>query len=235
MFIIINYICQSIIRPKDHGLVFRRTSVAFLLYNIYNSNCDNMEQHEIGFTDTKIRVNQTFTAQDMLGQEYEGMEFRNCVFASLRGVDLISCRFVNCDLSNIDVMNSGMQDVIFLDCKIIGVNFFEANDFGFSVDFIDSVVDFCGFENMKMNKSTFSGCRIHGTSFRGADLSKAKMNKCDLLSTEFSATNISGLDFTSCTNITMDLSLNKVKKTKFSPASLGGLLSHFDIIIQEAK
>lgn len=165
-------------------------------------------------------------------KEYFNTEFKNCTFSSISLTDFSDCKFTACDLSNCQVMGTGLQDVTFTDCKLMGITFYEANDFGFAVHCTNCVLDYCSFDNKKMNNSSFDDCRIHGASFREADLSRVKLKNCDFLHAIFAGTNLFGVNFTTSTNISMDLSLNKVKKTKFSAASLGGLLGHFDIIIE---
>ncbi len=176
--------------------------------------------------------NKDFTHVALGEEEFEQTAFRNCIFSSLKGVAFSDCLFTSCNLSNAAVARSKMQQVTFSGCKLIGINFYEVRDFGFSVHFENCLLDYASFDNKKMNASSFSHCKIHGVNFSGADLSKATLENCDLTNTLFSATNLSGLDFTTNYNFTIDPVTNTVKKAKFLASDLSGLLAGFDIIIQ---
>ncbi len=94
------------------------------------------------------------------------------------------------------------------------------------------MLDYASFDHKKMNISSFKNCRLHGVNFTKADLSKVTMENCDLLDAVFSGTNLSGMDFTSNRNFSLDPQLNLVKKTKFAAATLAGLITKYDIIIE---
>lgn len=168
----------------------------------------------------------------MPDKDYYLTEFRNCSFSSIAMTDFSKCKFVGCDLSNCTVSGSNLQEVLFTDCKLIGILINEINDFGFSIDCINCVLDYCTFDTIRLNTSMFKDCRMQGASFKKTDLSKTKLINCDFLNVIFSETNIKGVDFRSNTNLQMNLSDNYIKKTKFSQYQLYGLLSHYDIIIE---
>jgi uncharacterized protein YjbI with pentapeptide repeats len=178
------------------------------------------------------RIEQTDFSNARLAAEYESVEFRSCNFTDISGVNFTDCLFTACNLSNASVGKCKMQDIRFADCKLIGINFFEAHDFGFAVHFENCLLDFASFDHKKMNQSSFSNCRLHGVNFSQTDLSKATMANCDLLEAIFANTNLSGVDFTTNRNFTIDPQLNLVKKARFSSAALAGLLTRFDLIIE---
>lgn len=167
-----------------------------------------------------------------LKDSYESVEFRSCTFTDLSGINFVDCLFTACNLSNATVGKSKMQTVKFMECKLIGINFFETLDFGFTLEFENCQLDFASFDRKKMNKSSFKNCRLHGANFCEADLSKVTMTNCDLYEAIFANTNLNGLDFTTNRSFTIDPQFNQVKQAKFSSATLAGLLSKFDIIIE---
>ncbi|WP_413998585.1 pentapeptide repeat-containing protein [Flavobacterium sp. W1B] len=168
----------------------------------------------------------------MPDKDYYLTEFRNCSFSNIALSDFSKCKFVGCDLSNCTVSGSSLQEVSFTDCKLMGIIFYDVNDFGFSIHCQNCILDYCSFDNKKTNTSSFKECRMHGVSFNRADINRSKFVNCDLLHAVFLETNIKGIDFKTNSNLQMDLSNNLVKKTKFSPEQLHGLLSHYDIIIE---
>lgn len=177
-------------------------------------------------------VEKTDFSTERLLKTYESVEFRSCTFTDLSGINFTDCLFTSCNLSNAEVGKCKMQDIKFKDCKLIGINFFQTLDFGFAIEFENCLLDYASFAQKKMNKSAFKNCKLHGVNFSQSDLSKITMANCDLLDAIFDYTNLSGIDFTTNINFIIDPQLNQVKKTKFSSASLAGLLARFEIIIE---
>jgi len=173
-----------------------------------------------------------FTATSLPQLDFESVEFRGCTFNDISGYHFSDCLFSSCNLSNAELRGSKMQDVLFRDCKLIGINFFHASDFGFNLTFERCLLDYASFEHKKMNKSQFEDCRLHGANFTQTDLTKAKMENCDLLHAIFASTNISGLDFRTNYNFNIDPTQNLVKKAKFAADNLAGLLGKFDLVIK---
>ena len=169
---------------------------------------------------------------ERMEKDYESTEFRSCNFNDISGVNFTDCQFSSCNLSNASVNKCKAQDVTFKDCKLIGINFYQVLDFGLSLHFVNCMLDYASFDNKKMNKSSFKNCRLHGVNFTKTDLSKVTMENCDLLDAVFSGTNLNGMDFTTNRNFSLDPANNLVKKTKFASATLAGLLTKFDIIIE---
>jgi fluoroquinolone resistance protein len=205
----------SILNPfKQHPLLAEKT----------NKPVEKHYQQVIEKTD--------FTTTSLPQLDFESVEFRGCVFNDLSGYHFSDCLFSSCNLSNAELRGSKMQDVLFRDCKLLGINFFTTSDFGFNVTFERCLLDYASFEHKKMNKSVFDDCRLHGANFTQTDLSKSKMANCDLLNAIFASTNISGVDFSTNYNFNIDPTQNLVKKAKFAADNLAGLLGRFDLIIK---
>lgn len=165
-------------------------------------------------------------------EDYEKCEFVNCTLTDISNLNFINCTFKNCNLSNCKVNNAKLQGVEFVDCKLLGLNFFQAKDFAFEVYFEKCLLDYASFDSKKLNKSEFSHCKMHEVNFTNADLSKSLFNDCDLYETVFAKTNLSGLDFTSSSNFAIDPEINNIKKAKFLSQDLFRLLTRHDIIIE---
>lgn len=173
-----------------------------------------------------------YSAENLAETDFELIEFRECIFANLSEVHFTDCLFTGCNLSNLPVLNTKMQDVFFNDCKIVGVNFFDTNDFCFSVHFNNCILDYAGFERKKVYKSSFKNCRMHGANFTGADLSESSIENCDFSFAIFASTNLNGVDFTTNYNFDINPNENYLKKAKFNISNLSGLLRQFGIIIE---
>lgn len=169
---------------------------------------------------------------ERLERAYESVEFRSCTFNDISGVAFTDCLFASCNLSNAQVAKAKGQDLSFSNCKLIGINFYQMLDFGFSLHFESCLLDYASFDKKKMNKSTFNNCKLHGANFSKADLSKAILKDCDLVDAIFDGTNLSGMDFTTNRNFSIDPQQNLIKRAKFAAHSLAGLLTKYEIIIE---
>ncbi len=168
---------------------------------------------------------------ESLNEEYEDYKFVSCTFSDLSNISFIDCTFVNCDLSNIKFNKTKLQDIEFIECKMLGSNFSYSNDFGFSVIFEQCILDYSVFDRKNMNKSIFKNCRINKANFTETNLSKTLFINCDLLDSIFSKSNLEGVDLRTISNFSIDPQNNNIKKAKFSSQNLVGLLYRYDIVI----
>ena len=98
-------------------------------------------------------IEKTDYSSERLEGTYESVEFRSCTFDDVSGINFTDCLFTSCNLSNAEISKCKLQDVTFRDCKLIGINFFQALDFGFHILFENCMLDYCSFATKKMNKS----------------------------------------------------------------------------------
>ena len=168
------------------------------------------------------------------GQEFEDCTFNNCNFsdADLSKSRFIDCRMSDCNLSNARMNQAGLQNVTFLGCKIVGVDFGTSLPFLFEVTFEKCSLDYSKFIKNKLKKTKFKECAIREAIFTETDLTGASFDNCDLLNTVFSRTNLNQADFRTARNYSIDLEQNSARKAKFSYSGIAGLLSQYDIIIE---
>jgi uncharacterized protein YjbI with pentapeptide repeats len=67
--------------------------------------------------------------------------------------------------------------------------------------------------------------------FERANLQQALFKKTNLLNARFVQCNLEGCDFRSSINIQLDPEVNRMKKSKFGPEQLPGLLLKYQLII----
>lgn len=184
-----------------------------------------------------IKISETLSNLTMLSkvterEDYEKCEFVNCTFVDISNLNFVNCVFKNCNLSNCKINNAKLQGVQFVDCKLLGLNFFQAKDFAFEVYFVKCLLDYSSFDSKKLNKSKFTHCKMHEVNFTNADLSKSSLIDCDLYEAIFANTNLSDVDFTHSINFAIDPEINQIKKAKFLSQDLFRLLTRHDIIIE---
>jgi uncharacterized protein YjbI with pentapeptide repeats len=121
--------------------------------------------------------------------------------------------------------------VSFKNCKLLGILFHSCDDFLFSVNFNECVLDYSSFANKKMPKTSFLNSVLKEVSFIGTNLSNATFENCNLEGTIFNETQLTGVDFTSAFHYKIDPEFNPMKKAKFSTSGIVGLLDKYDIKI----
>ena len=179
-------------------------------------------------------VDQKFEKQSKLAPgEYEHCVFKNCTFesADFQNFQFVDCTFEACNLSLVKISGASLQKVHFKDCKMQGLRFEACNPFLFEVSFESCLLNLSSFYQIKGKKTKFVGCTLHEVDFTEADFSEATFDDCDLSGALFDQTNLSKADFRSAFNYVIHPSINQIKKAKFSPDGLAGLLQGFGIHI----
>ncbi len=174
-----------------------------------------------------------FTEQFLPVGEYEGCRFLNCNFekSRLSSIKFIECEFVGCNLSLAKLDNTAFGDVIFKDCKMLGLHFEQANPFNFTVRFEKCMLDHTSFYKVKMKGTLFSNSKLVEVDFTETALTNSNFDNCDLQGAKFEHSNLEKTDFRTAVNYSIDPELNMLKKAKFSEAGIRGLLDKYDIEI----
>ncbi|WP_164112763.1 MULTISPECIES: pentapeptide repeat-containing protein [Sphingobacterium] len=190
-------------------------------------------------TEIVIHTDKIFQQVDYSDKALRNREFIRCHFigcdfskSDLRTNDFEDCKFETCNLSMVNLQGVGLRNIIFKDCKIMGVDFSSLNKFMFSFSFDNCQLDYSIFYGANLKKMRFLKCSLHEVDFSEADLSASVFADCDLLGATFVGTNVEKVDFRTSTNVILDLDLNKVKKAKFMIYQLELLLLKYDLAIE---
>jgi uncharacterized protein YjbI with pentapeptide repeats len=151
---------------------------------------------------------------------------------------LRNCTLKDCDLSLMRMKEAVFSGVKFEDCKVVGVNWAEARwtQVGLldpSIDFLNCTINYATFIGVKLKKAHFVKCIAHDVDFSEADLTQADCRDTDFSESRFSQTNLTEADFTGATNYAINVTLNTVKKAKFSLPEAMALLYGLDIVLVE--
>ncbi len=181
----------------------------------------------------KTFANVNFAEKRLENREFVKCEFVNCDFnkSDLSQNDFLDCHFKQCNFSLAILDGTGFRDVVFINCKLLGVNFTKCNKFLFSFEFRECFLDYCTFLGTKLKKTNFEGCSLKEVDFSETDLSAAVFKNCDLSGAKFSKTLLERTDFRTAINFSIDPDANKIKKTKFSSLNLAGLLHKHNLDI----
>ena len=164
---------------------------------------------------------------------YENCEFNNIDISNLNFSDyrFIDCVFNGCNLSLTKLDKTGLQDVKFIGCKMLGLHFDALSDFGLSVSFENCLLNHSTFYSKKLKKTVFKGCSLQECDFTKCDLTATQFLDCDLLNTTFDDTILEKTDFRTAYNYAFNPERNRVKKARFSTNGLAGLLHKYEILI----
>ena len=180
----------------------------------------------------------TFTKVDYSGKnlsdhEFDSCTFINCIFSKsdLSNSDFLDCNFKECSFSMVKLHSTGLKNVRFIGCKLLGIDFTKCRDFLLSFYFEKCSLDYSTFLKKKIKNTIFKDCTIKEADFTEADLTASSFLNCDLTRTLFMHTILEKVDFRTADNFSFDLDLNSVKKAKFSSAGIVGLLDKYQIII----
>lgn len=165
---------------------------------------------------------------------YEGCSFDD---ADLSGADLTGFRFIDCQFHNMNLSlavlrKTGFSEVRFSDCKLLGLNFQDCDPFSFQVSFDRCNLDHSTFVRSSLKKTRFIACSLVEADFTEADLQEALFDHCNLQRAIFLHTRLEKADFRTAHGFNIDPSRNRMKKARFSAASLEGLLHVYDLDIE---
>ena len=166
-------------------------------------------------------------------REFEDCVFKNCDFSNsdFSYSSFMDCEFIDCNLAMTKLLGTSLKGVRFKNCKLLGIQFEECDDFLFNVNFQECVLDYSSFANKKMPKTKFNSCSLKDTSFIGANLTSSVFENSNLDGAIFNNTQLAGADFSKASNFKIDPEFNPMKKARFSAQGIIGLLEKYDIKI----
>ena len=219
------FLCRTL-----QGLPFRHVHSLTKEFKLFLSFKHKMENHY--FSDkTFDKIN--FTENPLPKGEYERCTFANCYFSNsdISGIKFLECGFTSCNLSMAKLVKTAFSDVKFKDCKMLGLQFENCNEFGFAVHFDGCMLYHSSFYKRKMKKTTFKNSQLHEVDFAECDLSGSIFDNCDLIGAKFENTILEKADFRTSYNYSINPEMNRIKKAKFSLIGITGLLDKYDIEI----
>jgi len=168
--------------------------------------------------------------------DYESCVFTDCNFSEsdLSDINFIDCEFISCNLSLAKLYRSSLRDIKFRSSKLMGVHFSDCNELLFSVSFEGCLLDLVSFYKVKLKGTRFKDSKFSEADFTEADISNSAFINCDLGGAFFFHTNMEQADFRTASNYIIDPEVNRIKGAKFSISGISGLLSKYDIDIENS-
>lgn len=175
-----------------------------------------------------------FTTYPLAKAEYEKCVFSNCNFSEcdLSKMNFSNCAFINCNLSMVKLEKTTLREVKFRDCKQLGMLFEKCNEFLFSIELENCILNHSSFFKLNLKKMKFINCSLQEVDFTEADLSSALFRACDLRGATFEKTILDRADLRTAYQYSLDPEANSIKKAKFSLEGVVGLLNKYNIEIE---
>ncbi|MDZ7845911.1 MAG: pentapeptide repeat-containing protein [Owenweeksia sp.] len=185
------------------------------------------------FSEGKTYEKEDFSLKALPKGDYDQCQFINCHFSGvhLSNYNFIGCDFNECDLSNVRLGGTGLKEVRFVKCKMVGTQFTECNPFLLAIDFEDCQLDFAVFNDLNLPGTSFMKCQLKEVDFSGANLNQVEFQGCDMENTHFENTKLEQADFRWARNFSIDPELNNLRKARFSKHNLSGLLHKYKLDI----
>jgi uncharacterized protein YjbI with pentapeptide repeats len=125
-----------------------------------------------------------------------------------------------------------LQEIVFKDCKIVGIDFSLSNPLLLKLKFLNCLIQGANFSDLKLGNTTFYESTIKESDFLNCDLTDSDFSKTNLEGTLFHHTNLSRADFRDATGYTINPLANTLKKAIFSMPEAARLLEALDIIVE---
>ncbi len=184
-------------------------------------------------------TDKVFDKSDFAGGGFEKASYENCTFlncdftgVTLAGSSFEECNFSGCNLSNVPLAGTAIRGVAFKNCKMLGLRFYDCNEYVFKAYFQDCNLSLSSFYRVRIKEPVFSNCQLQETDFTETDLTNAVFDNCDLSFAVFDNTILERADLRTAYNYTINPTNNKLKAARFSTSGLAGLLGGLGIIIE---
>jgi fluoroquinolone resistance protein len=159
--------------------------------------------------------------------EFTTSSFTDCKFQKCK---FLNCIFTDCILSAVIPMDSRFNEVNFIKCKAVGIDWTKAEQVR-DINFTESQVNYSSFKLLKVSKIKMVKCEAREVDFTETDLSRGDFRNTDFEKSQFLKTNLSYADFSGAKNYDIDARNNTIKQTHFSLPEALSLLNSLDIIL----
>ena len=167
--------------------------------------------------------------------EYEHCSFDGFDFntINLSGYIFIDCTFESCNLSMCGLSQTSFRNVIFKNCKLLGLRWDHCQVFMFAVHFENCKLDMSNFYGVRLKKANFKSSSLKDVDFTEADMTDVSLDDCDCSGAVFEQTNLANADLRTAIHYIINPNQNNVKNAKFNWPAANGLLVSFGVKIED--
>ena len=182
----------------------------------------------------------TFENLDLSEQEIAAKNFENCKFircnfseTTFEKCKFCDCEFIRSNLSNMSIKHCSINNMIFTDSKVVGVNWTKAAwpriNLACPLYFMQCDISHSIFYALNLSEASIIECRATNVDFRDVNLTRANLSHTDFSESQFFHSNLTEADFSFAENYHIDVMTNKVTKAKFMHPEAASLLHGLDI------
>lgn len=199
------------------------------------SKSDILSQHEF--------YDKHFSNLDLEKIELQNKTFENCYFDKINFSEakIIACKFVDCEfefcnLTAAQINQSSFSEVIFDECKLIGINWIQAKwpsiQLTSPIKFYRSNISHSSFYELDLTEIVIEECKAQQVDFREGDFSDGVFTLTDFEGSLFMHSKLHAADFIDAINYSINPLENDIRKAKFSMPDAINLLHSFEIELQ---
>lgn len=162
-----------------------------------------------------------FVDEHLDSETLESLSFEDCVFercsfheAKLFGCMFDDCRWLDCDLSNATLTDCVFASAHFERCKLLGVDWTRVRRLRFQVRAVDTELSYSSFAGMQLKGFSARGSKLRFVDWTEANLDGVVFDHCDLHNAHFARTQLRKTDFGSSVGVGLDVSVNRLEKTR---------------------
>jgi len=177
---------------------------------------------------------------DISDKKFQKGEYDNCTISNaelstrdLSGYIFTDCIFEGSNLSLCTLKNTSFRNVVFHNCKLLGVVWENCNPFLLNFRFDHCIMDMGSFYGMKLKKIKFSTCSMMETDFTETELTSAVFDDCNFTKAIFYKTNLQGADLRTSTDYSINPENNNIKNANFRWPAAAGLLDKYNIFLDQ--
>lgn len=165
---------------------------------------------------------------------FEDYRFLSCKFDNISLNDSIftDCRFEKCSLILTQVENTTFNNVLFQESKLLGVDFGKCNNFLFSLDMQESLLDSIFLFDKNLRNINIVKCIIKNSEFTEVDFTRADFSESRFEETRFTKCNLEKADFRSSQGYQIDPEFNNIKNARFTLPEAQSFLVFLGVVIE---
>lgn len=180
--------------------------------------------------------NQTFIDLDLIEGFLENRSFKNCTFKNCKFTqctfekcEFNYCTFEKCDLSVIKFKKSQYNNLVFKNCKAIGIQWGEKMRFKLRIEFYKCMINLSVFSNIVLKDFKLIDCTAFEVDFLDVQMKDAVCTGTNFQGSLFGKVNLTKADLRNAKNYKIDPTNCIIKQAKFSYPDALSLLSIFEI------
>lgn len=160
---------------------------------------------------------------------FEGCDFSECRWPKTR---FIGCEFVECNLSLTELKDCSLNEVVFRECKLIGVNWSTAALLK-KLSFYDSILNYGTFLGVTLPKTVFENCVCQNVYFAESNFAGSRFSGTDLQEAQFAQVDLRRADFRRAKNYMLSPMANQIVGGKFVMPEALALLYGLEIELED--